>query len=244
VRVLLTLAYDGTEYCGWQRQDNGPTVQAALEDALSSVFGDQIQAVASSRTDSGVHALGQRVAFSVQDCKIPVEKLCYVINKRLPRDITVQKTERVGDGFNPRFAAKEKTFMYRIWSARYPTPLNMKYSWHVSYPLCADAMMRACECFVGRHDFSAFCAAGGSAITFERTVFSCSIENDGTMWVLRVCGDGFLYNLVRIITGTVIDVGRGRLKAEDMPAIIASRDRKNAGQTAPPHGLCLERVGF
>ena len=244
MRILLTLAYDGTEYCGWQYQDNGPTVQAALEVALESIFDAHIPTIASSRTDSGVHAMGQRVAFSVPECKIPPEKLCYVINRRLPRDIITQKSERVGDGFNPRFAAKEKTYIYRIWNARYPNPLNMRYSWHVAYPLCPDAMAQACSHFVGRHDFSAFCATGGSAITFERTVFSCSIEKIGQMWELAIRGDGFLYNMVRIIAGTVMDVGRGRLQAGDIPGIITSRNRALAGQTAPPHGLCLEMVRF
>ena len=261
MRVLLTLAYDGTLYCGWQYQDNGPTVQAALESALMSIFGVHIPTIAASRTDSGVHAAGQRVAFSVSECKIPPEKLCYVINKRLPRDIVTQKSERVNDGFNPRFAAKEKTYIYRIYNARYPNPLYMRYSWHVPYPLNREAMARACEYFVGRHDFSAFCASGGSAITFERTVISCSIKEiqrdeslvsrcktQGThppvLWELSINGDGFLYNMVRIITGTIIDVGRGRLRAEDIPAIIASRDRSTAGPTAPAHGLCLYRVGF
>jgi len=244
MRVLLTIAYDGTEYCGWQRQDNGPTVQATLEAALLSIFGGNIPTVAASRTDSGVHSLGQRVAFSVKECKIPAEKLCYVINKRLPQDITVQKSELVDEEFNPRYAAKKKTYVYRIWNARYPNPLNMRYSWHVSYRLHQEGMARACKYFTGRHNFSAFCAAGGSAITFERTVFSCSIEKKDLMWELIICGDGFLYNMVRIITGTIIDVGRGWLKAEDIPAIIRLGDRTKAGQTAPAHGLCLEKVSF
>ncbi|MCL2699057.1 MAG: tRNA pseudouridine(38-40) synthase TruA [Defluviitaleaceae bacterium] len=259
MKILLTLAYDGTEYCGWQHQDNGRSVQAALESALGSVFGGRIPTIAASRTDSGVHALGQRVAFSVNECKIPPEKLCYVINKRLPPDITAQKSEIVEEKFNPRFAAKEKTYIYRVWNARYPNPLNKRYAWHVTYPLCTDTMSEACGFFVGRHDFSAFCAAGGSAITFERTVFSCSISQDkGTVALscfhkteqpspclaLTICGEGFLYNMVRIIAGTVVDVGRGRLSADDIPGIIASRDRTLAGQTAPAHGLCLEKVVF
>jgi len=215
MRILLTLAYDGTEYCGWQYQNNVPTVQAALEAALLSVFGEYIPTVAASRTDSGVHAADQRVAFSVNECKIPPEKLCYVINKRLPRDITTQKAELVNYEFNPRFAAKKKTYRYRIWNWRYPNPLNMRYSWHVSYTLDQAAMARACEHFAGRHDFSAFSAAGGSAITFERTVFSCSVKKSDKMFELTVCGDGFLYNMVRIITGTVIDVGRGRLQPRE-----------------------------
>jgi tRNA pseudouridine38-40 synthase len=244
MRILLTLAYDGTEYCGWQHQDNGPTVQAALETALSAVFGERISATASSRTDSGVHALAQRAAFSVSECKIPPEKLCYVINKRLPPDITAQKSEITTDDFNPRYAAKEKTYTYRVWNARHPNPLNKRYTWHVTYPLNADAMSKACGFFVGRHDFSAFCAAGGSAITFERTVFACSITKSGQLWELTIRGDGFLYNMVRIIAGTVIDVGRGRLRADDIPGIIVSRDRTQAGQTAPAQGLCLEHVEF
>lgn len=244
MRILLTLAYDGTEYCGWQSQDNGPTIQAVLEAALTSVFGEKVSTVSSSRTDSGVHATGQRVAFSVDECMIPVEKLCYVINKRLPADIVAQKSEYVDDGFNPRFAAKEKTYVYRIWNACYPNPLNKRYTWHITYPLCQDAMVKACGHFIGRHDFSAFCAAGSSAITFERTVYACSIERKGMLWELAIQGEGFLYNMVRIITGTVIDVGRGRLRAEDLPDIIISRNRALAGPTAPALGLCLENVKF
>jgi tRNA pseudouridine38-40 synthase len=244
MQILLTIAYDGTEYAGWQRQTNAVTVQEKLEDALAQVLGRQVSTVASSRTDAGVHALGQRVAFDATGLKIPTDKLPQVLNSLLPRDIAVQYARMAKAGFNPRFAARRKTYQYSYSVSPAPNPLAVRYSAHVPHSLDIAAMKQAAACFVGTHDFAGFCATGGSAKTTVREIFSCDITQESDMLQLRICGEGFLYNMVRIIAGTVLYVGMGKLQAADIPNIIAAKQRDKAGKTMPPHGLTLVSVEF
>ena len=252
MKILLTVAYDGTSYCGWQRQLNGVSVQQVLEDALREILqAPELTVTGASRTDAGVHALGQRAAFSVTEMKIPVDKICRVLNGRLPADISVRAASEVSEDFNPRFAAKRKTYRYSIFNQEHGNPLLARYSWHVTYPLDVPAMREAASHLEGTHDFAAFCAAGGSAKTTERTIFSLTvIERESEpasqpgLIDLTVTGDGFLYNMVRIIAGTLVYVGAGKISAKEMPGIILSGNRARAGITAPPHGLTLMEVEY
>jgi len=247
MNILLTVAYDGTNYAGWQRQDNAIAVQQKLEEALTKALGQPIKVAGASRTDAGVHALGQRAAFTVDQVPIPIEKLPQVINSHLPEDIAVQAAQLARNDFNPRFDAKAKTYCYQMHSTTYRNPLLSRYSAFVPYAaLDVEKMAQAAAYFVGTHDFTAFCAAGSSAKTMVRTIFFCEIaqEKENSLIKMTINGDGFLYNMVRIIAGTVLYVGMGKLQPEDIPAIIAAKDRVKAGKTMPPEGLALVEVMY
>jgi len=244
MQILLTVAYDGTNYAGWQRQDNAMTVQEKLEDALSDLLHRQVTTRASSRTDAGVHALGQRVSFFAPDLRVPLDKLPMVLVGMLPSDISVAAAEVVPDVFNPQFDAKFKTYAYSMYSAPCPNPLTRRYSAFVPQRLNIENMQKAAQHFVGRHDFAAFCAAGSSAKTTVREVYDCSVEMAQSTYTLTVTGNGFLYNMVRIVAGTILYVGIGKIQPEDVPGIITSGDRKRAGKTMPPEGLTLLEVSY
>ena len=243
MNILLEVKYDGTNYSGFQKQLNAMTVQEKLEDALVSVFGRKIGVTAASRTDAGVHALGQRVSFFAEKLHLPIAKLPYVINTHLPRDISVVAAQEVPESFNPRFDAKFKTYTYSFFCAPFPCPLKGRYSVFVPRQLDLEAMAIAAGFFVGKHDFAAFCAAGGSQKTTIREVFACKCEasHDKTV-LLSISGSGFLYNMVRIIAGTLYYVGIGKIPASETPEIILSGQRTRAGKTMPPHGLVLLEV--
>ena len=248
MHILLTVAYDGTAYAGYQRQKNGYTVQEALENALAALYRQTIPTTQASRTDAGVHALGQRVGFFC-DNRIPLEKLPLALNALLPPDIAVSRAEEVPAGFHPRFDALEKTYRYQFALGRTPDPLMTRYALFVSQALDVEAMGRACEAFAGEHDFAAFCAAGGSAKTTVRTVRDCALAErtgDGLcrLLTLEITGSGFLYNMVRIVAGTALYVGLGKIAAADLPGIIARGRRQEAGKTLPPQGLTLLRIGY
>ena len=245
MQVLLKLQYDGTNYSGFQRQKNAKTIQEKLEDALSLVFERYIKLTAASRTDAGVHALGQRVSFFVENLRVPVAKLPYVINAHLPPDISVVDSREVPENFNPRFDAKFKTYTYSFYSASFPNPLKSRYSVFVPKQLDIKAMSLAAGFFIGKHDFAAFCATGGSQKTTVREVYTCKCESvyNGNI-VLTITGNGFLYNMVRIIAGTLYYVGIGKISAHSIPEIILSKRRTLAGKTMPPHGLVLVEVEY
>ncbi|MDR1664780.1 MAG: tRNA pseudouridine(38-40) synthase TruA [Clostridiales bacterium] len=251
MQALLTVAYDGTRYAGWQRQTNGLAVQQVIEDALAKLMGRAVVLRAASRTDAGVHALGQRAAFGADGLKVPLEKLPEVLNGLLPPDISVTAAEEAQDGFVPRFRAREKTYRYQIQNAPYPNPLIGRYSAWVRQSLDVDAMGEAAAHCIGRHDFKAFCAA--SRDVFEkstvREVFSCGVEvreerAGSRLIAVTVTGGGFLYNMVRILAGTLVYAGLGKIPPPSVPEIIASKDRTRAGKTMPPNGLTLVEVVF
>jgi len=244
LQILLTLAYDGTAYCGWQRQLNGISVQQRLEEALSALFDRPVAVKGASRTDAGVHAKGQRASFFLSELKIPIDKLPMVINSKLPADIAVNGAELVPVDFHPRFGAKVKTYCYAVWNDAYPLPQKRNYAWFVPARLNVADMAEGAKAVCGTHDFTAFCAAGGSAKTMVRTVYELEVSQAGPEIEIRVTGNGFLYNMVRIIAGTLVYVGQGKIKAEDVARIIDSRDRVAAGKTAPPQGLCLETICY
>ena len=246
MKTLLTISYDGTAYAGWQTQPNAPTVQQTLEAALSKLYRRRVLVLGASRTDAGVHALGQRAAFRMGegDPDIPHDKLPYAVNTLLPGDIRILSAEAAPDSFDPIKSAKQKTYEYRIYNRAFMSPLWRLYAAHVRAPMDITAMRKACGHLVGRHDFVAFRAAGGSAATTVREIYGLSLEKRGELIVICVTGNGFLYNMVRIIAGTLVYVGMGKLKSDDIPAILASKDRVRAGKTMAAHGLLLKEVVY
>jgi tRNA pseudouridine38-40 synthase len=241
--IKLTISYDGTNYCGWQRQNNAMTVQQRIEEACTKVFGQALSVTGASRTDTGVHALGQ-VATLQTDTTIPIDRIPYALNAALPEDIVVSNAEAVDIEFHPRYGAKQKTYQYKIINARFPIPQMRNYAEFNRRPLDLQKMQEAAQYFVGTHDFKTFSATGGSVKTTVRTILALSVEKQDQMIILTVTGTGFLYNMVRIITGTLTDVGLGKTSPEEIPRIITSKDRVQAGQTAPPQGLTLLSIEY
>jgi tRNA pseudouridine38-40 synthase len=244
VQILLTVAYDGTNYAGWQRQENAVAVQEKLEDAISRLLSRDVIVRAASRTDAGVHALGQRASFFAPDLRVPLERLPEVLSAFLPTDISVTAAQEVPENFNPGFDAKQKTYLYNIYNSPAPNPLVGRYSAFVPQKLNLAAMQQAAKSFVGKHDFTAFCATGGSAKTTVREIYFCETEKEHDLIKLKITGNGFLYNMVRIIAGTILYAGMGKISPEKIPEIIASKKRENAGKTMPPHGLVLVEVKY
>jgi tRNA pseudouridine38-40 synthase len=241
--IKLIIEYEGTAYGGWQSQTNASTVQDALQDAIRKVTGEVVKLYGSGRTDSGVHALGQVANFKT-DTGIPAERYASAINTLLPDDIRVKSSCLVPDRFHAQFSATGKRYRYTIFNDRPGTALYRRTSWHVGQRLDREAMESAAAHFLGTHDFTAFQSAGGVIRETVKTVTKSEIGSDGPFITFDVAADGFLYNMVRIMTGTLVKVGRGKLKPDDIPAILDSKDRERAGYTAPAHGLCLMEVYY
>ena len=244
--IAMRLMYDGSHYHGWQYQKNGITIQQVLEEALSELTGEQIKVTGCSRTDAGVHALDYVMNFKSKT-DIPTEKLPYALNYKLGGDIVATEAWIADDDFNARFSSKGKRYIYRIWNGKIKNPFHRGYSWYLPYKTNRNEMKRAAEYFVGKYDFSAFMAAGGSQKTTVRTIRECTVIEDSDMpelLTVTVAADAFLYNMVRIITGTLAEVGFGKILAEDIPRIIESGDRRESGLTAPPEGLFLKKVFY
>lgn len=249
VKYILKIKYIGTAYCGFQCQKNGTAVQNVLTAAAEKVFKCPCKVTGCSRTDSGVHALGFCATVEpVSDTAIPAEKLHRAFAAHLPDDIAVIGAAEVSESFHPRYSSKGKNYIYRIWNGPYEDPFEKKRSMRLTPVLSDEAverMARAAEHFVGRQDFSSFMAKGSKITDTVRTVSEARVyrEREGVI-VFSVSADGFLYNMVRIMVGTLVDVGLGRIRAEDIPDIIKSCDRKKAGGTAPAEGLYLNRVFY
>ncbi len=244
--IAMKIRYDGTNYHGWQYQPNGITVQQVMEEALSDLLDAPIQVTGCSRTDAGVHALEFVLNFFAET-GIPVEKLPYALNYRLPEDISAVEAWQVAEEFNARFSCKGKQYVYHLQNAKQKNPFLNRYSWHIPYHLDVEAMKKAAPMLEGTHDFAGFMASGGSQKTTVRTMKICRVEQDAEMpESIRVIveADAFLYNMVRIITGTLAEVGFGRISLEDMPRILESCDRRQCGLTAPPQGLFLKKVYY
>ena len=240
-RVRLTVAYDGTNYHGWQLQDNGITIESELNRALSGLLGEEIRVIGASRTDSGVHALGNVAVFDTES-RIPGEKISYALNQRLPEDIRIRKSEEVAPDWHPRHCPSRKTYEYRIYCAEFPMPVKRLYSHFTYHPLDTERMRRAARLLEGEHDFKSFCQTGAQVESTVRTIYSLQVEEQGEEVVIRVCGNGFLYNMVRIIAGTLMEVGQGRREPESMGEILATCSRSAAGPTAPARGLTLVKI--
>lgn len=241
--ILLTVAYDGTFYHGWQRQKNQITVQEAIESCLTRMFNQKISIRGASRTDAGVHAKGQRALFSV-DTTIPVEKLPLAINNTLPGAIRIIKAREVCSSFHPQFSALSKSYCYSIYNRSIIDPVYNNYAWHVKSNLKIDLMKKAAESLIGEKDFKAFQAVGSGTKTTVRTIYRVNIENRDNIINIHIVGNGFLYNMVRIISGTLAYVGYGKLQPDDMEKIILSKNRAEAGITAPPQGLSLLEINY
>lgn len=243
MRVKLVVAYEGTNYCGWQIQPNGITIEEVLNENLSQLLGEDIKVTGASRTDAGVHSLGNVAVFDTST-RMPAEKISFALNQRLPEDIVVQDSCEVDEDFHPRFSKSVKTYEYRILNRRFALPLERNTSYFYHYPLDVEKMQQAARYLVGEHDFTSFSSIHAQTNTFVRTIYSLDVSKDGDMISIRVTGNGFLYNMVRIIAGTLVQVGAGMIEPEQMEEILAGKDRGLAGPTAPAHGLTMIGIEY
>ena len=241
MNIKTTVSYDGTSYCGWQTQPNGVTVQETIENAIFSAFGQKVKIIGSGRTDSGVHASGQVATFSLNS-SIPPEKVFKAVNAHLPNDIRLLDSQAVEEDFSALKSAKKKTYSYSFYISQTELPLKGRYA--VNLERLPDiSLMRECAClFVGEHDFKCFNASGGGAKTTVRTVYSVDIKNTEDSLVVLVTGNGFLYNMVRTMVGTILAVGQGEKDLAQVKTMLKTGDRNLCGRTLPAKGLCLEKV--
>ena len=242
-RIQLILEYDGTNYAGWQMQKNALSVQAVVERALKKLLGADVRVTGASRTDAGVHALGQSAHFDTAS-RIPPEKYAYALNTLLPPDVRVRRSGCVPDDFHARFSARGKRYCYRVYQSAHAGAINRNTHWHVIYPLDLGKMRAEADCLVGTHDFGAFAASGSVVKDTVRTISSARVEQSGDDYTLTVEGNGFLYNMVRIIAGTLVSVGSGKLEPGAIRRAIDRKDRLLLGVTAPAHGLTLMEVFY
>ena len=241
--IRLVIEYDGKDFNGWQKQNDKLNIQGEIERAIEIITGEQVELIASGRTDAGVHALNQIANFKIEK-DINIEKLPYALNSQLKRSIRVKTAEIVDDDFHSRYHAKRKTYRYVINNSPQGSSIyrNLEYN----FPLHLDEtlMQEAIKYFVGEHDFKAFKATGGSTKSSVRTIYDASVKREGERIYIELTGNGFLYNMVRIIAGTLLDVGLGKIKPEEVKEIIESKDRSRAGKTLPPNGLFLVNVDY
>ncbi len=242
-RIFLEIAYDGTNYSGWQVQNNAVSIQETIDKALSEWLGEEIHTIGASRTDAGVHARGNVAVFDTESL-IPADKFAFGLNARLPEDISIQESFEVPAEFHPRFTETIKTYEYKILNRKFPDPTRRNDSLFYYGKLNVDAMNEAASYLVGPHDFKSFCAVNHDAKTTVRTIYSAMVDKDGDLITFEITGNGFLYNMVRIIAGTLIEVGKGKMKPEDIKMIMEARDRQKAGPTAPAHGLTLVEIEY
>lgn len=241
-RILLTVAYDGTAYHGWQVQDNGDTIEGELNKAIERLTGERVCVIGASRTDAGVHGLCNRAVFDTEST-IPEDRFADALNTFLPVDIRVTSSEAVEENYHPRHQNTHKSYEYRIDMERIANPLLVRYAYHVPVALDIESMNKAAEILVGEHDFTSFCSVKGTTLTNVRTIYKLDVVRVSDTDVrIRVTGNGFLYNMVRIIAGTLVDVGRGRLTVSDVSKILEAKDRTKATVTAPPCGLTLVKI--
>lgn len=242
-RVMLVVAYDGTNYCGWQIQPNGRTIEGELNQALSELLKEDITVTGASRTDAGVHSYGNVAVFDTK-ARMPAEKMSYALNQRLPEDIVVQLSKEVEPDFHPRRVRSKKTYEYRILNREFRDPNRRLDTYFYYRGLDVSLMREAAGYLVGEHDFKSFCSVKSQAETTVRKIYSLTIDRHEDIITIRITGNGFLYNMVRIIAGTLIQVGNGERNPEEMPAILAALNREEAGPTAPAHGLTMVGIEY
>ena len=243
MRVKLIIEYNGEKYCGWQRQNNAISVQQKIEQAIKKLTGIKTGVTGAGRTDAGVHALGQVAHFDIIST-IPGEKFSYALNLLLPKDIRIKESSEVDESFHARFSAQAKEYRYTIYNHPHGSALYNHLSLHVRQKLNIEAMKRAAGCFFGTHDFRAFMAAGSEVKDTVRTIYHIMITHEDPFIYLDITGNGFLYNMVRIIMGTLIEAGRGRMSCEEIKALLEGKDRIYAGPTVAPKGLMLMRIYY
>ena len=237
-RIMICVAYDGTDFHGWQLQPNARTVEGELNKAISELLGEGVQVIGASRTDAGVHAMGNLAVFDTQS-RIPAEKFAYALNCKLPSDVKVQKSVEVANDFHPRKCSSVKTYEYHIDCGEFPMPVYNRFAYYTYHIPDVERMREAAKYIVGEHDFKSFCSVHTQAETTVRTVYSVDVEQNGREIVIRVKGNGFLYNMVRIIAGTLLEAGTGKYEPSKVGWMIEQCDRTVAGPTLPPEGLRL-----
>ncbi len=242
-RVKLVVAYDGTNYHGWQVQDNGITIEEVLNRTISELVQEDIKVIGASRTDAGVHACGNVAVFDTES-RIPGDKFSFALNQRLPEDIRIQKSCEVDADFHPRYADTVKTYEYNILNRRFELPSKRLYAAFCYYPMDIERMNQAAAYLVGEHDFKSFCSAGAQVQTTIRTIYAVNVTKEDDMVHIRITGNGFLYNMVRIIAGTLMQVGTGLMEPEQVKEILEARDRSKAGPTAVAKGLTLVEIRY
>ena len=242
-RVKLVVAYDGTNYHGWQVQDNGITIEEVLNRTISELVQEDIKVIGASRTDAGVHACGNVAVFDTES-RIPGDKFSFALNQRLPEDIRIQESCEVDADFHPRYADTVKTYEYDILNRRFELPSKRLYAAFCYYPMDIERMNQAAAYLVGEHDFKSFCSAGAQVQTTVRTIYAVNVTKDDDMVHIRITGNGFLYNMVRIIAGTLMQVGTGLMEPEQVKEILEARDRSKAGPTAVAKGLTLVEIRY
>ena len=241
--IMLTLCYDGTEYHGFQRQENGLTIQQVVEETIKKVTGETVSITGCSRTDAGVHATEYICNFKTKS-SVPADKFCFALNSYMPDDISCTASAEADSDFHARYSAKSKTYTYTIYNAPHKNPVLCRFAWHYPIKIDVEKMKVAAESIVGTHDFTAFMASGGQQKTTVKTVNFLDVSAEENKIEISINADGFLYNMVRIIAGTLVYAGTGKIDPLQLPDIIKSGDRVRAGITAPPQGLCLKNVFY
>ena len=242
-RIKLEVAYDGTNYCGWQIQPKDITIEKILNEQLTELLGEEITVIGASRTDSGVHALGNVAVFDT-DSRIPGERMAHALNARLPKDILIQSSKEVPKDFHPRFQETRKTYEYRFYQAPYDNPLTSRYHYFVYVPLDVERMQKAARYFVGKHCFISLCSSKAQVTSYEREIYSCQVKQEGKYITMQVTGSGFLYNMVRLMAGTLLEIGRGRKEPEWVREILKSKERVPVGPKLPAKGLTLMKIQY
>ena len=242
-RIKLIVAYDGTEYSGWQIQPEAPTIEMCLDKAIHELTGENVHVTGASRTDAGVHAYGNVAVFDTEST-IPGDRFTFALNRFLPDSIVIQDSWEVSVDFHPRHCNTRKTYEYRILNTAVPLPQKRNFTWHVAGSIDIEKMKEAAAYIVGEHDFKSFCCVRTQAESTVRTIYSLEVLQEGSEIIIRIKGNGFLYNMVRIITGTLIQVGKGRFMPEYVKQMLEAKDRTVAGQTAPPQGLTLVGIEY
>ena len=242
-RIKLIVAYDGTNYNGWQVQPTGVTIEGVLNETLTQLTKEAVTVIGASRTDSGVHALGNIAVFDT-NTKIPPEKISYALNQWLPEDIVVQDSCEVPLHFHPRRCESRKTYEYKILNRTFPLPLNRHDCYFTYRKLNVEKMQQAAQYLIGEHDFKSFCSIHSQAETTTRTIYDLTVKKEQDLITIRVTGSGFLYNMVRIVAGTLLQIGTGERSPNEMQEILQAKDRTAAGPTAPAHGLTMIGIKF
>lgn len=244
MNIKLTVSYDGTNYCGWQVQPNGTSVQSVIEDAIFSVTGEKVSLTGSGRTDAGVHAEGQVANFITKKDNIPPENFAFAINAFLPEDVKILSSQAVDETFNARKSAKRKTYCYTFYKSKIPQPLLERYAFRIDENFNLKNAQEVASVFVGEHDFKCFNASGSGAKTTVRTIYSINVTEKDNQIKIYVTGNGFLYNMVRIIAGTLLKAGEEKLSTSQAQEILASGSRELCGKTCPAKALCLLKVEY